>query len=189
MLAVLSSVTANWQTPMRDALALAGAADAALTADGCAEMANAFEQPTRAVGFAAAVATVVVGIVHAVNSFRGSTASLRWSSKFFDEANESFADAFLLTPYQLAVHWQPLLLGLLALGQHIKVAHTWRVYSSWPAAAIWYLVLAFFGNLGFSGNLGLISGLMCLLASFLSLCMSCLDRSSSSSTLTEPLFP
>lgn len=30
MLAVLSSVTANWQTPMRDALALAGAADAAL---------------------------------------------------------------------------------------------------------------------------------------------------------------
>jgi hypothetical protein len=145
-------------------------------------------QPARAFAFAAAVATVVVGVVHAVNSFRGSTASLNWSNKFIDESNESFQEAFLLTPYQIAKHWQPLLLGLLALGQHIKVARVWKVYSNWIQGAIFYLFLCFFGCAGFAGNLGLIAALLCLVASFLMLCMSCLDRESASSALTEPLF-
>lgn len=79
---------------------------------------SALATPARSICFAAAVATVVVGVVHAVNSFRGSTAALRWSQAgFIDENNEAFAEAFLLTPYQIAKHWQPLLLGYLALGQ------------------------------------------------------------------------
>lgn len=145
--------------------------------------------PTRSICFAAAVATIVVGIVHAVNSFRGSTASLHWSDKFFDETNESFAEAFLLTPYQIAKHWQPLLLGFIALGQHIKVTYVRALHTNWFQATVFYLLLAFFGNLGFAGNIGLIGGSICLLASFLCLCMSCLDRSAEASSLTEPLFP
>jgi hypothetical protein len=58
--------------------------------------------PARWLGFAAAVATLVVGVVHAINSFKGSAAGLRWSSGFdIDETNNSFAEAFLLTPYQV----------------------------------------------------------------------------------------
>ncbi|KAJ1640394.1 hypothetical protein T492DRAFT_855116 [Pavlovales sp. CCMP2436] len=146
--------------------------------------------PARALGITAAVATLVVGVVHAINSFRGSTASLQWpKAGWFDETNESFSEAFLLTPYQIAKHWQPLLLGLIALGQHVRVVNVWRIYTNWLQAALWYLFLAFFGCLGFAGDLGIVAGLICLVAAFLSLCISCLDRSANPSSLTEPLFP
>lgn len=64
-----------------------------------------------------------------------------------------------------------------------------RIHTSWFQATLFYLLLAFFGCFGFAGNVGIIAGSICLLASFLSLCMSCYDRSATSSSLTEPLFP
>lgn len=147
------------------------------------------DTPARAFGFAAAVATVVVGLIHAFNSFVGETNSLRWSSGgFFEEVNASWQENFLLTPYEVAKHWQPLLLGLLALGQHIAVVHVWKVYNSWGAGALFYLVLACFGCFGFSGNAGLIAGCISLVASFLSLAMAFLDREGASKELREPLF-
>mmetsp|Transcript_14819 Transcript_14819/g.43565 ORF Transcript_14819/g.43565 Transcript_14819/m.43565 type:complete len:148 (-) Transcript_14819:353-796(-) len=140
----------------------------------------------KALCFCAAVATTIVGVVNAFLSFEGATASIGWSSGgFFDEVNAGFKEAFLITPEQIARHWQPLILGLIALGQHIRVAHVWKVYSNWAQAAIFYFLLAFFGNFGFAGNLGVLSACLCLVATFICIVMACYDRSSTG--IGEPL--
>lgn len=55
-----------------------------------------FDSTTRACAFAAAVATTIVGVVHAVNSFRGAGLGLRWSNDhWFDTCNESVRAEFM----------------------------------------------------------------------------------------------
>jgi hypothetical protein len=101
-----------------------------------------------------------------------------------------FQEAFLLTPYQMAKHWQPLILGLIALGHHIRIVPnwTWRAYSTWQTAAIFHVLLAFFGCAGWAGNIGIIAACLCLVTAFLATCMSCLDRDGRGGSLSEPLF-
>lgn len=101
-----------------------------------------------------------------------------------------FQEAFLITPYQIAKHWQPLILGLIALGHHVRIVSnsTWRAYSTWQWAAIFHVLLAFFGCAGFAGNLGIISACLCLLTSFFAICTACQDRDNRSGSLSEPLF-
>jgi hypothetical protein len=60
-------------------------------------------------------------------------------------------EVFLLTPYQLAKHWQPLILSYAVLGQHVAVLHTVTLYSNWWKAGIVYTLLALFGAFGFAG--------------------------------------
>lgn len=107
-------------------------------------------------------------------------------------ARAQFHEAFLLTPYQLAKHWQPLILGLIALGHHVRIvpSSTWRVYSTWQWAAIFHVLLAFFGCAGWAGNLGICAAFLCLLTAFAAICASCQNRDgrNGGSSLAEPLF-
>lgn len=61
-------------------------------------------------------------------------------------------EIFLLTPYQIAKHWQPLILGYVVLGQHVAVLHTVSLYSNWWKAGLVYTLLALFGAFGFAGS-------------------------------------
>jgi len=157
---------------------------------GCLVDNEFFIEGTRILGFIASVAVFVIGWIHigvqdfnwcpAGNTYDCVGPSLRWNpsnSNFLRNGNGPGAGGWGDVIFTFAIDvffplWGTVVLGYVAILQHLE-GHAWQsISASWPRAFFWYLFLGLFSGLGYVGNLGILVGFFCILISLLSLCIT-----------------
>lgn len=133
----------------------------------------------RVVSMLGAGAALTVGIIHVWLSFAEASVSLSWSNgSWIEEINDTWQHAFELTPDAIVEHWQALIIGIIAFGQHSEAMRVRAFYATWFQMCLFYVFVAFFGCFGYAGNIGIIAGALCLVSAAISLGMA-LGRPSS----------
>ena len=92
----------------------------------------------------------------------GPCASRSREHSFVEELNLGWQKDFELTPQAIVDHWQPLIIGWIALAHHAQFSRSFQCYGSYLQMSFWYIFLAAFGCFGYAGNLGIIAGSLAL---------------------------
>jgi hypothetical protein len=138
---------------------------------------DGFGGALRFISFMASLLAFIVGLIHLIRTMDASWSELTWSDGgFIDEVNKGWQSAFELTPQAIVTHWQPLIIGWIALAHHVRYVHSLSVYHTWVQMAFWYIFVALWGCFGYCGNLGIIAGALALLASCIAVAMAIVDR-------------
>lgn len=120
----------------------------------------------RIVSVLASLFCFITGLIHLWISFENEDAGVRWSRNrgFVEEHNVGWQKDFELTPEAIVWHWQPLIIGWIALSQHMQYSRSMVGYNSFITMAVFYVFVAAFGCFGYAGNFGIIAGSLSLVS-------------------------
>lgn len=123
----------------------------------------------RSVSAIASLLCFIVGLIHVWLSFENDNSGVHWSRNhgFIEEHNYGWQKDFELSPQAIVFHWQPLIIGWIALSHHIQYSRHMVFYSSYIQMCLFYVFVATFGCFGYAGNFGIVAGSFALAAAAL----------------------
>ena len=138
----------------------------------------------RFLSLVAGILVSITGIIHLVLiDFNWCTTgscvgpSLFWNANTADAIKDSNNDlawrsVFGLAPALFLPTWGPIILGFIAVMQHVRGHSFDFMDQSWAYVFLWYLFLGLFASMGYAGNFGIIVGLFCIVISILAFCVT-----------------
>eukprot|EP00928_Gymnodinium_smaydae_P033948 TRINITY_DN24171_c0_g1_i1.p1 TRINITY_DN24171_c0_g1~~TRINITY_DN24171_c0_g1_i1.p1 ORF type:complete len:168 (+),score=40.26 TRINITY_DN24171_c0_g1_i1:69-506(+) len=130
--------------------------------------------------FVASVLTLVVGLLHVIDSVSSVVLNIHCREVLAPDCNAGWRHVFTLKPNEFVEMWTPAVLGLVASSLHVAAIRQWTPKSNLVMA----LLMAFvgvFGDFGYMGMLGVFTGFLSMLSALL--CVLCYFGNHSSPSL------
>ena len=152
----------------------------------------------RLMSFACAVFTLVTGLIHVFGNSLGTWCGggqaacvgpgLIWNQdpvSFIAEFNAAgrWRGVFTLAPDIFCVLWGPIIIGCIAIMQHLSGREWPSISGNWGRSCLWHLFLGAFCNAGYAGSWGVLVMFFCAFTALLAFIIVMLGASDTSTHL------